>query len=217
MALNPPAPPVNTPSPYLDRDPIPQYRDNNNHAPARPHDSFRLPPLPWEIVTSSPRGTPPRRTALGAARAAGVHSVDGEEKEVMPGGGGEGEYIHRGLRRLVVNSTLELAGLRVADFGGLVRLDWYGQWDAMDWLDTLFLDLESYSLPRNRYLYNDDVSQLARSLKGKGLALLVIAELRSWSRYPGPDPIEIEEVEEALWDDLFREWVSRIPGDKVNW
>ncbi|KAK3896375.1 hypothetical protein C8A05DRAFT_20631, partial [Staphylotrichum tortipilum] len=168
----------------------------------------------------------------------GVRGVDGEEKEVMPGGGGR-EYIHRGLRRLVVNSVLKLTDLEVADFGGLIMPGWHGrvwrgpgtlaemldreqmahlmlQWDAMGRLNMLFLDLRGYSLPRNSYPFDEDVARLAKSLE-ENLTLLVIAGLRSWWRYPSPDPIEIEEVEEGVWDPQLEMWVSGIPGVGVNW
>ncbi|KAK4128860.1 hypothetical protein N657DRAFT_668011 [Parathielavia appendiculata] len=55
-----------------------------------------------------------------------------------------------------------------------------------------------YTATKNLSLNVEVVLRLPRSLKGKGLALLVITGLRSCSRYHGPDLLPIEEVEEAV-------------------
>ena len=172
-----------------------------------------------------------------------VFGVDGEEKEVMPGSRGrDREYLYRGVRRLVVNSVLELADLEADGFGTASMMPgWLSEvwrrrlealadmldeermahlrlrWNAMDRLDTLFLDLRGYSLPRNNYLFDEDVARIARSLEGKGLALLVIAGLRSWWRYPGPDPMEMDKVQEGVLDPEFKVWETGAPEHDVNW
>jgi hypothetical protein len=143
------------------------------------------------------------------------------------------------VRALVVNCVPALADIEVVDLGmpptmwGPVvgrnmvllgerleyerRANWRVRWDAMERLESLFLDLRGYMMTGNKFLNHEDVLHLARSLKGKGLKLLVIAGLRSGARYHGPDPLRIEEVEEGVWDALGQMWVSRKWGRGINW
>jgi len=152
---------------------------------------------------------------------------------------GEGGYLFKRVRHLVVNCEMELADVEATDlgvlpsnFGGVAarnlrflaerleyerRAQFFVRWDVMERLETLCLDLRGYSLPRNRYLHKADVFRLARSLEGKGLEMLVIAGLRSWSHYPDTDPLEIAEVEGGIWDPEERVWVDERGPMDINW
>jgi hypothetical protein len=143
------------------------------------------------------------------------------------------------VRHLVVNCVPELAETEAVDLGtppstwGPVvgrnmawlgerleyerRANWRVRWDAMERLESLFLDLRGYMVTEPKFLDVQDVLHLARSLKGKGLKLLVIAGLRSGARYYGPDPLRIEDVEGGVWDAQGRMWASRKRGRGINW
>jgi hypothetical protein len=173
-----------------------------------------------------------------------VFSVDGGEKEVLPGSsdgdGGDREYLFRRVRHLVVNTVPALAEVDASDLAmspstwtteasqNLValteRLEYERRanlllrWDALERLESLFLDLRGYSLPRGaRFLYEHDVARLAASLAGKRLALLVVAGLQSWYAYRGPDVLGIEEVEAGVWDAQREVFVDPGRGGCVNW
>ncbi|KAK3310613.1 uncharacterized protein B0T15DRAFT_43704 [Chaetomium strumarium] len=154
-------------------------------------------------------------------------------------GGGGGEYLFQLVRHLVVNTVPALAEVEAFDLG-MSPSTWTAQaarnivalterleyerranlllrWDALERLESLFLDLRGYSLLRARFLYDDDVARLAASLAGKGLALLVVAGLRSWYAYRGPDVLEIEEIEAGTWDGRREVFVDAGRGGCVNW
>jgi hypothetical protein len=174
-----------------------------------------------------------------------VYGIDGREKDVLPGVDGDGgkevgpEYLFQRLRHLVVNTVPKLAEEEVYDFGMMPstwnlksrhnlrmlqeRLEYERRanlllrWDAMERLETLCLDLRGYNYPGMRYLFEEDVTDIARSLWGKNLALLVVAGTRSWRRYPGFEAMEIDEVERGTWDRQKDAWVDERMGRSVNW
>ncbi|KAG7292598.1 hypothetical protein NEMBOFW57_002633 [Staphylotrichum longicolle] len=90
------------------------------------------------------------------------------------------------------------------------RAQFLVRWEAMERLETLCLDLRGYRAPPHPFLAEEDVVQLARSLEGKGLELLVIAGLRSWACYPGPDELEIAEVEGGTWTHRSRHGLATL-------
>ncbi|KAH6854215.1 hypothetical protein B0I37DRAFT_349566 [Chaetomium sp. MPI-CAGE-AT-0009] len=67
------------------------------------------------------------------------------------------------------------------------------RWEALEQLETLFLDLRGYSAEYSTH-NNTEISRIAGMLQGKHLKLLVIAGLRSWQFYPGCEPMTLEEV-----------------------
>lgn len=167
-----------------------------------------------------------------------VWGVGGREKDRLGGEGGR-EYLFRRVRHLVVNCDMELAEVQATDlavlplnFGreaarGLMiladrlederRAQFLVRWEAMERLETLCLDLRGYRAPPHPFLAEEDVVQLARSLEGKGLELLVIAGLRSWACYPGPDELEIAEVEGGIWDSQKQAWMCETGPIDYNW
>lgn len=174
-----------------------------------------------------------------------ICGVDGFEKERLPPLEGEGEdceygprYLFQRLRHLVVNSVPDLVGLRPYELGSPSNTRWPGvhvdiaqleerldyerranlllRWQALEQLESLFLDLRGYSCPDTRYLDEEDVIDLACSLRGKNLALLVIAGLRSWEWYPGLEAMTIEDVGKGAWNARRRAWVDE-ERDEVNW
>ncbi|KAK4035069.1 hypothetical protein C8A01DRAFT_48680 [Parachaetomium inaequale] len=178
---------------------------------------------------------------LGRTGRVAVCGVDWREKEALPPSleGGEGEYLYERMRHLVVNSVLGLAEVEAEELG-LLPGTWCAQtrrnllylqdrleyervahlrlrWGALERLETLALDLRGYSLPTHGYFYDADVVELARSLQGKGLKLLVIAGLRSWRFYPGFEPADIAEAEGGKWDPTLAAWVSEKRGRGINW
>lgn len=183
------------------------------------------------------------KLVFGVERGEVVYGVDGGVKDSLPGGerseGGAPRYLYQRLRHLVVNTVPALAGVQADDLGtvpsvwlpaasrNLVylaeRLDYERRanllmrWDALESLETLFLDLRGYSMPETRFLYFGDVVRLAQGLAGKRLKLLVIAGLRSWRDYPGTEPLGIDEVEGGVWDPEDRVWVNASGGRAVNW
>lgn len=182
----------------------------------------------------------------GGEEEVAVYSVDGREKDALPKigsgyGGDDGgpRYLFQRLRHLVVNSVPALADVEATELGMLPstwgpgvtrnlaclaeRLEYERRahlllrWNALERLETLCLDLRGYSLSEDRYLHDEDVVSLARSLSGKSLRLLVIAGLRSWGRYPGPFALGIAEVESAVWDSVRRVWMSEKRGEGISW
>ncbi|KAK4152452.1 hypothetical protein C8A00DRAFT_34868 [Chaetomidium leptoderma] len=161
------------------------------------------------------------------------HQGDGD------GDGGGPRYLFQRLRHLVVNCVPAFAGLEAFDLGtvpstwdlqasrNLVclaeRLEYERlanlllRWDALERLESLCLDLRGHTLPKNRYLYVEDVVGLAQSLAGKGLGLLVVAGLRSCGWYPGPYALTMDEVEGGVWDASLEAWVSERGQKEVNW
>lgn len=175
-----------------------------------------------------------------------VFGIEGWEKEVLPpvpGGDDEGNgaprYLYQRLRHLVVNTVPALTRLEATDLGmapstwnadassNLVHLEerleyerranLLLRWDAMEQLESLFLDLRGYSMPTGRYLFDEDILDLATSLAGKGLGLLVVAGLRSWTRYCGPEPLHLDEVEGGTWKAEWGVWVDENRGGRINW
>jgi hypothetical protein len=165
---------------------------------------------------------------------------DNEEGDDREGEGGGGpRYLYQRLRHLVVNSVPALAEVEAEDLGTVPavwqprasmnllllaeRLEYERRatllmrWEALERLETLFLDLRGYNLPNNRFLHFEDVVELARRLEGQGLELLVIAGLRSWRAYPGPDPLGIDEVEGGVWYPDDGVWVSETADRATNW
>ncbi|KAL2017705.1 hypothetical protein VTK56DRAFT_1730 [Thermocarpiscus australiensis] len=154
--------------------------------------------------------------------------------------GGDGpRYLFQHVRHLVLNTVPQLAELGACDVGtmpsvwrhdsilNLVRLEdrlvferkanLLLRWNALERLESLFLDLRGYSHPKKRYLCDEDVVDIATSLWGKGLKLLVVAGLRSWSWYPGPEPLGIEEVQAGTWDPEWGAWVDERKAGMINW
>ena len=139
----------------------------------------------------------------------------------------------------MVNSVPALAGVEADDFGTMPtvwqppvsrnllllgerleyerRANLLMRWGALERLETLFLDLRGYTMPNNRFLYFEDVLELALALEGQGLQLLVIAGLRSWRAYPGPEPLGIDEVEGGVWSPEDGVWVSERRCRATNW
>ncbi|KAL2183742.1 hypothetical protein L209DRAFT_766436 [Thermothelomyces heterothallicus CBS 203.75] len=180
----------------------------------------------------------------GAAREM-VCGVDWYEKDALPaasagdGEGGTPVYLFGKIRHLVVNCVPALAGIEAEDLGMMPatrcaqtrrnleyleerleqerRAHLRVRWDAMERLETLCLDLRGFSMPEHRYLYVEDVLQLARSLHGKRLELLVIAGLRSFRSYHGFDPEKMADVEEGMWNPGLGAWVSKKKGVGINW
>jgi hypothetical protein len=94
------------------------------------------------------------------------------------------------------------------------------EWSRLTDLESLFVDLRgiahSEGWRRKPYVLYEHVVDLASSLQGKGLKILVIAGLRSEGRYPGPEPATIIEIDEGEWDPATKLWrVTR--GNKINW
>ncbi|KAH6650220.1 hypothetical protein F5144DRAFT_555623, partial [Chaetomium tenue] len=89
------------------------------------------------------------------------------------------------------------------------------RWDKMERLESLFLDLRGYSM-HPRTLFDEDVAYIARRLSENPLELLVIAGLRSWRFYPGPDPATMEEVVMGEMDPDFRVWRTYGYGTDIN-
>ncbi|KAK4235517.1 hypothetical protein C8A03DRAFT_36628 [Achaetomium macrosporum] len=170
-----------------------------------------------------------------------VLSVDGREKEMLPPleGACDGEYLFQRVRHLVVNTVPALAEVEAFDLG-MSPSTWTAQasrnivalaerleyerranlllrWDALERLESLFLDLRGYSLPDMRFLYDEDVARLALSLAGMRLGLLVVAGLRSWYHYRGPDVLGIEEVEGGTWDADSEMFLDAGRGRCINW
>ncbi|KAK4105432.1 hypothetical protein N658DRAFT_118658 [Parathielavia hyrcaniae] len=197
--------------------------------------------LPFEDDFAFPRG--PEYDGATPREEWMVYGEDFQEKERLPALWGEGRegprYVFQRIRHLVVNCVPALAGLEAADLGtvpstwnpaaarNLVwltgRLEYERKanlrirWDAMVRLESLFLDLRGYTVTKNLFINVEDVLRLARSLKGKSLELLVIAGLRSGTRYHGPDPLTMEDVEGGVWDAQWQLWGSKKRGRGVNW
>lgn len=188
------------------------------------------------IAASSERGVfwvdGREKETLPRLSRAGTRAGDGEDKSGP-------SYLFQRIRHLVVNTVPALAEVEVFELGMLpstwgaevsrnlvyleARLEYERKanlrlrWDALERLESLFLDLRGYSLPTAKYLFDEDVLRLAWSLSGMGLELLVIAGLRSWERlYPGPDALTIEEVEGGSWDLERQVWVDEANGG-INW
>ncbi|KAL2123204.1 hypothetical protein VTJ04DRAFT_3659 [Mycothermus thermophilus] len=90
------------------------------------------------------------------------------------------------------------------------------RWDALEKLETLCLDLRGYSLRRwPSCIKWEEVEQLARALQGKGLGLLVLAGLRSYGLFPGPEPLEFGEggLAGGKWLQMFEGAVR--PGGRI--
>ncbi|KAL1837924.1 hypothetical protein VTJ49DRAFT_3244 [Mycothermus thermophilus] len=169
-------------------------------------DRASLGALPWE-------------DDLVGAEDGRVLSVDGVEKDIYPStaGAGNARYVYQRVRHLVVNAMLmefwdhyierdELPKERRISTIGL-------RWAALEHLETLCLDLRGYTIPdRRQYLQKEDLIRLSRALQGKGLRLLVIAGLRSYESYPGPDLLGIDEVERAEWSEEEGVW-----GNTGDW
>ncbi|KAL2132301.1 hypothetical protein VTI74DRAFT_3964 [Chaetomium olivicolor] len=118
----------------------------------------------------------------GVGTAGRVYSVDGQEKVRLPplAGGGDDEggrvYLFQRVRHLVVNAVPKLVELEEYELGwlpsrwgveasrNLVRLEhrltyerkanFLLRWHAMERLESLFLDLRAYSLPKVKHLYD---------------------------------------------------------------
>lgn len=180
----------------------------------------------------------------GAAVRKMVFGVNWSEKDALPASNGDAEserpvYAFERIRHLVVNSVPALAGIEAEDLGMMPatrcpqtqrNLEYLEErlehergahlrirWDAMERLETLCLDLRGYSMPEHSYLWVEDVFQLAQSLRGKRLKLLVIAGLRSFGYYSGFDPERIEDVEGGTWDPVLGAWMSKKKGVGINW
>ncbi|AEO53932.1 hypothetical protein MYCTH_2106715 [Thermothelomyces thermophilus ATCC 42464] len=183
----------------------------------------------------------------GRAAREMVCGVDWYEKDALPAasaGDAEGGtptpvYLFGKIRHLVVNCVPALARVEAEDLGMMPatrcaqtrrnleyleeRLEYERRahlrvrWDAMERLETLCLDLRGFSMPEHGYLDVEDVLQLARSLRGKRLKLLVIAGLRSFRSYHGFDPEKMADVEEGTWNPRLGAWVSKKKGVGINW
>ena len=86
------------------------------------------------------------------------------------------------------------------------------RWRAMERLESLCLDLRGYTYPGAQYIRVDEVVDIAHSLSGMNLEVLVIAGLRSWGESPGPGVLSIEEVERGTWEAGSRAWVDEGRG-----
>ncbi|KAK4132259.1 hypothetical protein BT67DRAFT_443850 [Trichocladium antarcticum] len=171
-----------------------------------------------------------------------VFGVDGVEKEALPRVGGEDagpRYLFQRLAHLVVNTVPEVASAEVCEVGMLPsawgpvvlwnleilgerleyerRANLFLRWDAMERLETLSLDLRGFNYPVMRYLREEDVVDIARSLWGMNLAVLVVAGLRSWLQYPGFEALETGEVETGTWAPEKGAWVDENRAGTVNW
>ena len=90
------------------------------------------------------------------------------------------------------------------------------RWQAMEGLEVLAVDLRVYSRPGRPHVDIYEVRRLARSLRGKGLKLLVIAGLRSWSMYDEGRALKVADVEGGWWDPNLMIW--RMSGRiGANW
>ncbi len=156
-----------------------------------------------------------------------VTGRDGWEKEGPVGEveeGGELRYWYQRLRGLVVTREWLRGdgavpqGWRTVE-GRDVLANLKVRWEEMGRLEVLCLDLRRGGGPEPEYMRNLELARLAQSLKGRGLALLVIAGLRSDASYPGGEASGVAEVEDGRWDARRRVWRkgSDERGDDINW
>ncbi|KXX81881.1 hypothetical protein MMYC01_202338 [Madurella mycetomatis] len=154
------------------------------------------------------------------------------------GGKKEPKHLFQRIRHLVLNTVPALAVSEPWDVGTLPaatshtlfpnmemvrerlcferKANFCLRWKALERLESLFLDLRGLSFLHKPFLDLDEVGELALSLQGMGLKLLVIAGLRSWRCYPGPRVAEITDVEGGRWDPQWKVWIDERIGS-VNW
>ncbi|KAK0731477.1 hypothetical protein B0H67DRAFT_74916 [Lasiosphaeris hirsuta] len=142
------------------------------------------------------------------------------------------------IRHLMLNTSPRLMGARAEEFGalpstpatGITRrnvqmieeLLWSERktWLELDWgrlerLETLFIDVRNYGSGIVEGVDADDLYEMAESLSGKNLKLLVIAGLRSYKLFPGVELLNIEEVER--WETDSGETQAGRSLDGYNW
>ncbi|GAB1310872.1 F-box domain-containing protein [Madurella fahalii] len=159
--------------------------------------------------------------------------VRGEEGEEEP------KYLFQRIRHLVLNTVPGLAQLEPWDAGVMSptrpinqvhnletvrdrirferKANFCLRWKALERLESLFLDLRGLTYLHKEYLSLQEVGELALSLQGMGLKLLVIAGLRSWLFYPGPQPADISEVGGGIWEAEQKVWIDDRKIGWVNW
>ena len=129
-----------------------------------------------------------------------------EEVGLMPLSGSAGPAVRQNLELIEAQLRWErVAYLNV-------------EWHKLERLESLFLDLRSYSCPHTDCLGVDDVLRLAYSLAGKKLKLLVITGLRSYALHPGVKPLSISDVEKRRNHGTAEQPVWAGDSlDSVNW
>jgi hypothetical protein len=172
---------------------------------------------------------PGRRKVLRAA--------DWSEKEVLPFSAEQDDFLFQRIRHLVVRGVPSLVRVPVDDVVGpswdddaqtkkkraLLSMNlnvgrgaflWV-RWDKLTRLESLFLDLRGYSTD-TMTVDDRDLARIAGMLHGMRLKLLVIAGLRSWGLWPGPDPTTMQDVEEGEGSQIPWLWMNKGFGGELN-
>ncbi|KAK1769403.1 hypothetical protein QBC33DRAFT_617557 [Phialemonium atrogriseum] len=209
--------------PYLDRELVKEWSGTN---------TMVLGQTPWYIGPLSDSEL---------ARKAMVPPVPGTT-------GAPITFIYERIQHLVLNTVPSLWDLKNTDFGTMpdypqdiapgvleaidaqlaVERSFHliADWAAMTRLESVFLDVRPFSRSK---LGEADIAAAACGLAGRGLKLLVVAGLRSFEYYTGPEPMEMGPDSDAEddgkdggraynpggwdWIRLFRDAVR--PGGKL--
>lgn len=128
-------------------------------------------------------------------------------------------FIYERIQHLVLNTVPSLWDLKNTDFGTMpddpqgiapgvleaidaqlaVERSFHliADWAAMTRLESVFLDVRPFSRDK---LGEADIAAAACGLAGRGLKLLVVAGLRSFEYYTGPEPMEMGPDSDAEYD-----------------